>query len=70
MDFQQIMKDICERPTVPLWPHVAAALNVSKSQVYASAARGDLGVDIVSIGRCRRAVTASLRKRLGIEATA
>ena len=65
MTAEEIMRDIMTRPTVPLWPHVGYALDTSRNKTYAAAKQGD--IDIIEIGRCKRAITASLRRRLGIE---
>ena len=62
---EQMLRDIKLRPTVPLVPHVAWALNLSRTGVYAAARRGDIVTDKTS--RRRPALTAPLRKRLSIE---
>jgi hypothetical protein len=40
------------------------ALDVSRGTVYDAAARGE--IEVIGIGRLRKAVTASLRRKLGI----
>jgi hypothetical protein len=40
------------------------ALDVSRGTVYDAAARGE--IEAIGIGRLRKAVTASLRRKLGI----
>jgi len=66
MQIEQAIKEIKTRPTVPLWPHVGLALNLSRGSVYSAAARGE--IETVKIGHAIRAVTAPLRRKLGIDA--
>ena len=63
---EQMLNDIKVRPCVPLWPHTAWALNLSRTGVYAAARRGDIVTDKTS--RRRPALTGPLRKRLAIKA--
>ena len=63
---EQMLADIRQRPTVPLVPHVAWALNLSRTGVYQAARRGDIATDRTS--RRRPALTGPLRNRLQIEA--
>jgi hypothetical protein len=60
-----ILEDIRREPTVRVWPHAGRALGLSRGSAYAAAARGE--IDAIRIGRSVRAVSASLRKRLGLE---
>jgi hypothetical protein len=39
MELKEIMDDIRDRPTVPLWPHVAKALGISRWSVYEAVKR-------------------------------
>jgi len=68
MQLREIIEDITHKPTVPIWPHVGAALGLSRGAAYAAAKRGD--IEIIRIGKLLRAVSAPLRKRLGIEEAA
>jgi hypothetical protein len=55
------------RPTVDLWPEAANALGVSRSAIYAAARTGR--VDVLELdGRRKKAISASLRKQLGLDA--
>jgi hypothetical protein len=65
MELKQVMKDIQSKPTVPLWPHVGMALDMCRDSVYAAAKRNE--IDVIRVGRSIKAVTASLRKRLGLD---
>jgi len=53
---------------VPLWPHVGLVLDLSRGSVYASAARNE--IDVIRVGRSIKAITAPLRKRLGLDGAA
>jgi hypothetical protein len=68
MQLREIIEDIRTKPTVPIWPHLGAALNLSRGAAYAAAKRGD--IETIRIGKLVRAVSAPLRKRLGIEEVA
>ena len=65
MELQQIMDDIRTKPTVPLWPHVGMALGVSRGTVYALVHKNE--IQTIKLGRSFKAITAPLRKRLGLE---
>jgi hypothetical protein len=65
MELKQVLEDIKSKPTVPLWPHVGMALNMSRNGVYAAAKRKE--IDVIHIGRSIKVITASLRKRLGLD---
>jgi hypothetical protein len=67
MTLEQALKEIRTKPVVPLWPHAGLALGLSRGGVYAAAARKE--IDVLEVGRLKKAITASLRKQLGIEAT-
>jgi hypothetical protein len=66
MELQKILQEICTRPTVPLWPHAGKALGISRGSTYSAAERGE--IDVLEIGRRKLAITASLRRKLGLEA--
>ena len=59
-----IAKLLKENAVLPLWPETARVLKVSRPTVYALAKRGE--IEIVDLGRLRRATTAGLRRKLGI----
>jgi hypothetical protein len=61
---QEILEDIRTKPTVPLWPHVGTVLGISRGSTYAAARRGDF--ELLEVGRLKRAISAPLRKRLGL----
>ena len=66
MELKQVLDEIRTKPTVPVWPHVGMALGLSRGGTYAAVGRAE--IDVIWIGRSIKAVTAPLRKRLGIEA--
>jgi hypothetical protein len=53
------------KPLVDLWPTLAVAYGVSKGTIYAMAQRGE--VDVLRTGRLKKAISASERRKLGIE---
>lgn len=61
---KEIIADIHERPTVPLWPHAGKAHGIGREATYRAAHAGE--IEVIRIGRLLKAVTAPLRKRLGI----
>lgn len=63
---ERAIEDLRRLPVVPLWPHVGVLLSVSRNAAYDAAKRGDL--EVLAVGKLRKAVSAPLRKRLGIEA--
>lgn len=65
MTDKEILDDIRTKPTVPLWPHAGWAFGRSRGATYAAAKNGD--IDVIRMGRSIRAVTAPMRKRLGID---
>jgi hypothetical protein len=62
---QQMLEDIRTRPTVPLYPHAAWALDLSRRGAYEAARRGD--IETIGMGRKRPALTGPLRRQLKIE---
>ncbi len=68
MEMSEIIEDICTKPVVPLWPHAGMALGVCRAAIYAAAARNE--IEVIRIGRSIRVVSASLRKRLGMDRAA
>ncbi len=68
MDLKDILKEIRTKPVVPLWPHVGKALDICRGATYAAAARNE--IEVIRIGRSIKAITAPLRKRLGLDGAA
>jgi hypothetical protein len=66
MQLSEILEEIRTKPTVPLWPHAAKALGISRGATYAAAVRGE--IDIIEIGHRKLAISASLRRRLKLDA--
>jgi hypothetical protein len=64
-----ILNDIKKRPTVPVWPHFAWANHLSRGKAYKVASKGGSEFVVIPGGKRKtiRAVTAPMRKRLGIE---
>jgi hypothetical protein len=67
MELKEILDEIRTKPAVPLWPHVGKALGIARGSVYAAADRGE--IDVLEIGRRKLAITASLRRKLGMDAS-
>jgi hypothetical protein len=65
MELKEIMDEIRNKPTVPLWLHVAMALGISRYAVYEAAKRGE--IEVFEVGRRKPAITAPLRRKLGLE---
>ena len=66
MSFEDILKEIRERPAMPLWPHAGAAYGLSRSATYKAAKDGQ--IETVEFGRVKRAITKPLRQRLQMDA--
>jgi len=66
MTNEQAMAEIRTKAVVDLWPTVATVLGLSRSSVYDAANRGE--IDVIEFGRLKKAITAPLRKKLGLEA--
>jgi hypothetical protein len=64
-DLEQILEEIRRKPTVKVWPHAGRALGLGRGSAYAAAARNE--IDVIRIGRSVRAVSATLRQRLGLD---
>jgi hypothetical protein len=64
MTLEEALREIREKPVVPLWPHVGRALGLSRGSTYAAAKNGE--IEIATFGRLKKAITAPLRKQLGI----
>jgi hypothetical protein len=63
---EQAIRDVHDKPLVPLWPTTGTLLGLSRSGVYGAAARGE--IDTVRIGRLLKAVSSSLRRKVKLEA--
>jgi hypothetical protein len=61
---EEALNDIKTKAVVDIWPTVCVALDISKGAGYAAANRGDF--EILEVGKLKKAITASLRKKLGI----
>jgi hypothetical protein len=66
MKINDVLEEIRTKPVVSLWPQVGMLLNLSRGSVYTAAARGE--IEVIRVGRSIRAVSAPLRKRLGLGA--
>jgi hypothetical protein len=66
MTLEQAIEDLKRKPLVPLWPTVGLIVDASRGTVYSAAERGE--IECMNVGRLKRAISASLRKKLGIEA--
>ena len=66
MKLQDAIKEIKTRPVVPLWPQVGLVLDMSRGSVYEAARNGE--IDTIRVGHRIKALTAPLRKKLGIDA--
>jgi hypothetical protein len=66
MEMEKILQDIRTKPVVPLWPHAGKVLGLGRGSTYSAAKRNE--IHVVRHGRLIKAVSASLRARLKIEA--
>jgi hypothetical protein len=66
MTVEEALKEIRDKPVVDLWPTVGVALDLSRTSVYAAAKNGE--IDVLEIGRLKKAITAPLRRKLGLTA--
>jgi hypothetical protein len=64
-NLEEILEEIRRKPTVKVWPHAGRALGYGRGATYAAAARNE--IDVIRLGRKMKAVSASLRRRLGLE---
>lgn len=62
---EEALEEMRRKPLVDLWPTVAVALDCSRGTVYAEAERGN--IDVLEVGRLKKAIAAPLRRKLGIE---
>ena len=65
MELKEALEEIRNKPVVPLWPHIGLVLKMSRGSVYEAARRNE--IDVIRIGHSIKAITAPLRKKLGID---
>ena len=61
---EEALHDIKTKPVVDIWPTTCVVLDISKGAGYAAVNRGE--IEVLEVGRLKKAITASLRRRLGI----
>ena len=66
MKLETALEELRTKPTVSLWPVVATVLSMSRGSVYQAAHSGE--IDTIRVGHRIKAVTAPLRKKLGMDA--
>jgi hypothetical protein len=66
MTVEEALEQIRRKAAVDLWPTVGLALGLSRGSVYEAAIRGE--IEVLTYGRRKVAVTAPLRRKLGLEA--
>jgi hypothetical protein len=62
---EEALNEIKTKPVVDA-PVVCAALDISRGAYYDAIRRGE--IDVLEVGRLKKAITAPLRRKLGIEA--
>jgi hypothetical protein len=62
---EEALNEIKTKPVVDA-PVVCAALEISRGTYYAAVERGQ--IEVMEVGRLKKAITAPLRRKLGIEA--
>jgi hypothetical protein len=62
---EEAIEEVRRKPLVDLWPTVGLLLGCSRGTVYEEAKRGN--IDVLGVGRLKKAVSAPLRRKLGIE---
>ncbi len=66
MKVEEAIEEIRTKPVVPLWPHLGLVLRMSRGSVYAAARNNE--IDVIRYGHSIKAVTAPLRRKLGLDA--
>ena len=61
----EIVKELTEKTSVPLWPIAGKALGLGRNATYRAAHRGEIQVN--TFGARMTAPTAPLRRRLGLD---
>jgi len=62
---EECIAEIRRKPLVNLWPTLAVLYDVSKGKIYQMAELGE--VDVLKTGRLKKAISASERRKLGIQ---
>ena len=65
MSLEEALAEIQTKPLVDLYPPVAMVYGVSRGTVYEMARRGE--IDVLEVGRLKKAITSPLRRKLGME---
>jgi hypothetical protein len=60
----EALVEVATKPVVDLWPTVAVLLNLGRDGVYDAANRGE--IELLELGRRKKAISAALRKKLSI----
>ena len=69
-EVSEILRDLKEKPTVPIHPHVSWAFGCSRNAAYALARQGGdmfLRMGCADKRPMLRGISAAIRKKLGIE---
>jgi hypothetical protein len=66
MKIEEALEEIKNKPTVPLWPHLGLVFDLSRGSVYTAARNGTF--ETIRVGNCIPAISAPLRRKLGIDA--
>jgi hypothetical protein len=66
MTLEEAMNELRSKPVIDLWPTTALVLNLSRDVVYDAVKRGE--IEVLEYGNRKKAVTAPLRRKLGLEA--
>jgi hypothetical protein len=68
LSLEEIKADVASELVVPLWPHAGRIYGLGRCPTYAAAKAGE--IETVRLGKLIKAVTAPMRKRLGMESAA
>jgi hypothetical protein len=60
--------ELLTKPVIDLWPTTAVLLDISRDAVYAAANRGE--IELLQIGKLKKAVSSALQKKLGLQSAA
>jgi hypothetical protein len=66
MTIAAALAELRTKPVIDLWPTAAVLLDISRDGVYRAANNGE--IELLEIGRLKKAVSSALRKRLGLQA--
>lgn len=61
---EEALNEIKTKPVIDIWPTLCVALDISKGAGYAAVSRGE--IEVLEIGKLKKALTAPLRRKLGI----